>query len=315
MDASVIIPTHNRVQWTLRGAKALTRQTYPANRYEIIYSCDRCTDGTAAALQREFGGRVRAMSAESPGPSGAINTALKQARGDVIIVLDDEMEAEPQLVEAHVSAHCSGGGKKIIVTGYSRVILNDPTDSYARLMAKRYEDFFAELKQPGRCANPNDMCGSNFSAPLSAFREVGGYSESYFFQRNDFELAVRFMRLGYDIVFCPGAETSQQLGISAETIVNRAGERAKVDCRLAREYPWCVPHLPFFRVLNESSVRRRWRALWEIAAPAAASFHLARKLFPDNAKLVDLEYAARYCVGLRKETGSWHAFRRLAESN
>ncbi len=312
MDASVIIPTHNRKELVQLAVGALMRQDYPPDRYEVIVSCDRCTDGTAGALKAEFGDRVRVATAEAPGQCGALNTGLKLARGHLVIAIDDEMQARSGFVAAHVSAHRQHAGEKAVVTGYSKVVLDETATPYLRLMAHRYEAYFARLADPARVTSPNDLCGSNFSAPLDAVLQAGGFNESYFFQRNDFELAVRLIRRGFRVYYCPEARTDHRLAVSAESILDRTAARAAADCRLAREYPWCLPHLPFFRVLSDASVRRRWQVLWRLAQPAAAVFHCARRFFPRNPRLVDLEYAARYCIGLRQETGSWRAFEQLA---
>jgi GT2 family glycosyltransferase len=315
VDASVIIPTHNRCDWVIRAVRALVRQTHPAGLYEIIVACDRCTDGTSEALAAAFGEKVRVVQSDAPGQAGALNTGLKHALGELAILLDDEMEAEPGFVAAHVSAHRVRPGARLAVTGYSPVLVDSATPPYVQMMARNYRSYFERLAQPDRVSSPVDLCGCNFSLPLSAFREVSGFNESYFFQRNDFELAVRLLPLGYEIAFCREAQANQHIAVSAAAVIDRTADRARNDCRLAREYPWCIPHLPFFRVLTEPAVRRRWRVLWETASIAAGVIQTARRVFPGSLRLANLEYAARYCMGLRKEIGSWRAFRRLAETS
>jgi GT2 family glycosyltransferase len=296
----------------LRAVSALLRQTYPVDSYEIIVSCDRCTDGTADSLHSAFGDRVRVLNSEAPGPSGAVNTALKHARGELVIVLDDEMEANEGLISAHVQAHRTEPGAAIVVTGYSAVVMDSGATPFTRMVARDYENYFAGMSMPRGESTPNDLCGSNFSVPIAAFAEVGGYNERYSFQRNDFELAVRLLHAGYEIRFCRAAQSRQHLAINAGVVIDRTMERARNDCRLAFDYPWCVPYLPFYRTLINRTVRYRWRVLWEIAPIAAGVFGIARRVFPENLWPGNLEYAARYCVGLRKELGSWRAFRQLA---
>jgi len=295
----------------LRAVDALLRQTHPPDSYEIVVSCDHCTDGTEESLRSAFGDGVRVVNSEVPGQAGALNTGLEYARGELAILLDDEMESEEGLVSAHVQAHRTEPAARIAVTGYSPVVLDSSATPYTRMMERNYASYFAELAEVGRKSSPNDLCGSNFSLPVSAFRKVGGFNENY--MRNDFELAVRLLSLGYEVRFCHAARAKQHLAITIDGIVGRTAERAHEDCQLALEYPWCRPHLPFYRVLINPSVRRRWRVLWETAGVAAGVFRIARRIFPDNLRLGNMEYAARYCVGLRKEIGSWRAFRRLTD--
>ena len=314
MDASVIIPTHNRRSWVLRAVNSLIGQNHPSGSYEIIVSCDRCTDGTEESLRSAFSDRVRIINSEIPGQAGALNTGLKYARGEMAVVLDDEMEAEQGLVAAHIQAHRTESAAKIAVTGYSAVIVDSEATPFTRMMARNYATYFAELAQAERRkSSPNDLCGSNFSLRVSAFREVGGFNEKYFFQRNDFELAIRLLDLGYEIRFCREAAARQHLAVTADTVIDRTAARAQNDFRLACDYPWCVSYLPFYRVLTNPSARRRWRILWETAGPAAEVFRIARKVLPQNLLLGNMEYAARYCLSLRKEIGNWRDFLRLAD--
>src|SRR5690242_19351519 len=119
MFVSVIIPTHNRRIHVLRAVAALLEQSYPRNLYEIIVCCDRCTDGTEDALRTKFDGKLEVIQSSDPGQSAALNASWRHARGELAIMLDDEMEAETSLIKAHVTAHRSSNNPKIAVTGYS----------------------------------------------------------------------------------------------------------------------------------------------------------------------------------------------------
>lgn len=312
MNVSVIIPTRDRQEWVLRSVQSLMKQDYAAESYEVIAVCDRCVDGTKESLQSAFASGVRTIEATSAGQAGALNAGLWHARGDLAIFLDDELEAEPGFISAHARAHQEEPSSKIVVTGYSPVVLDSASTPFIRLLANNYEEYFSELAQPSHRGTPRDLCGCNFSAPARALREVGGFNESYFFQRNDFELAVRLLDGGYEIRFCREARANQHLAVTTEEILQRTRERAQNDCRLAQEYPWCVPHLDFFRVLQNRSVRLRWRVLWETSGILTAMIRAGRMLSPENLRLVSLEYAARYCAGLRQELGDWERFCRLA---
>jgi GT2 family glycosyltransferase len=310
VDASIIIPTHNRSDYVLRAVGALITQTHPAVSYEIIVSCDRCTDGTPEFLRSTFGDRIKVLNSEVRGQAAALNAGLKSARGELAILLDDEMEAEADFVFAHVYAHRTQRTARVAITGYSPVVIDSSATPYTRMVASHYDDYFAKLAEPARKQSPNDLCGSNFSLPMSTFQEVGGFDETYL--RNDFELAIRLLRVGYEIVFCRAARAKQRLAITADAVLSRTAERAQNDYRLACDYVWCVPDLPFYRVLVNRSVRRRWRVLWGSSRQAAALFRTARKVFPGSVRLANLEYAARYCIGLRHEIGDWKKFCSLA---
>ena len=314
MFASVIIPTHNRRDHVLRAVEALMKQNYPRESYEVIVSCDRCTDGTEQILRSRFGNQIEVIQSSVPGPSAATNRGLRQARGGLAIGLDDDMEAVEGFVMAHVIAHRANEKSKIAVTGYCPVKFNQDAPPIIRQLAKSFEDYFWELEAPGRESTPLDICAGNFSIPIAGLREVGGFNENYPFQRCDFELAVRLLENGYKFHFSRGARANHWIAIDANTLIGRAAERAQTDYRLAREHPWCLPYLQFYRPLCHPTARRRWRLLWEACGTTAMILGVLRKFSPNNLRLGNLEYLCRYCVGLRREVGNWQDFCRLGRA-
>ena len=48
---SVVIPTRNRARSLRRTLAALARQTYAADRFEVVVAANGCTDDTAATVR------------------------------------------------------------------------------------------------------------------------------------------------------------------------------------------------------------------------------------------------------------------------
>jgi glycosyltransferase involved in cell wall biosynthesis len=313
MFVSIVIPTHNRRIHVLRAVEALMNQDYSRVSYEVIVCCDRCTDGTEQALQSRFANQVDVVRSAVPGQAGALNTGWRRARGELIIFLDDEMEAVKDFITAHARAHLVSEKTEIAVTGYSPVVLGEDATPIIRELARGYEDYFEKLGRSDHKSTPLDMCGCNFSIPVASLRELGGFNESYYFQRNDFELAVRLLENGHELRFSRAAQADNWLAIDADILIRRASERAHNDYRLAQEHPWCLEYLQFYRPLHYPGARRRWRVMWEVCNVAAVIANVLRKLSPNNLRLYNLEYVARYCAALKQEVGCWHKFSRLRE--
>jgi glycosyltransferase involved in cell wall biosynthesis len=314
VDVSVIIPTHNRRESAVRAVRSLLRQDFPPDCLEVIVCCDRCSDGTVEALQAIGDERVRVLRSPAAGPSAACNSGLRVARGRLGVFLDDEIEADERFVAAHVQAHQAGGGAKLAVVGYSRVVTNPESPPFLREIAEQYEAFFVELEarlQASGPGTPVDLCGSNFSTPIAPLRQIGGYNESFGFQRNDFELAVRLLQGGYRFAFARTAAARMHVAVGRADIVSRAADRARNDYALARAYPSCIPHLPFYR--NMRDPRRRWRPwLWWSAGKLVAGLaDGAATLLPSNLKIMRWAYAAKYYARLRQEVGTWSELCRL----
>ena len=146
------------------------------------------------------------------------------------------VEGVPDLMHHKYVVRDAASTQAAVLTGST----NWTNDSFTReenimftiasaMVARDYENYFAELNQTGRKSSPADLCGCNFSLPLAALREVGGFNESYCFQRNDFELAVRLLRCRYEIRFCRAARANQHIAVTANMIIGRTAARAKND--------------------------------------------------------------------------------------
>src|SRR5205085_230067 len=105
---SVVIPTHNRAERLRQNLFALSRQTASPDTYEIVVVSDGCTDRTAetvAAIAPDLPCRLIVLSQPLSGAAAARNLGAAAASAPILLFLDDDMEATPGLVAAHIAAH------------------------------------------------------------------------------------------------------------------------------------------------------------------------------------------------------------------
>src|SRR5689334_8065990 len=103
---SVVIPTYNRQESLLRTLDALERQTFPAERFEVVVVSDGSTDGTPDAVRaRTDPYRLRMLEQANSGPSVARNYGARSACGEVIVYVDDDIEPVSTFLEEHAKAH------------------------------------------------------------------------------------------------------------------------------------------------------------------------------------------------------------------
>ena len=202
--------------------------------------------------------------------------------------------------------------RAIAVSGYCSPVLPDAPAPIQRALARSYEDFFRELERPGRAEGPGDLVGGNFSIAAAALESVGGFDETFLFARDDFELGARLLAREFRLKFLPAARARMHVTTTADEIVARAEDRGRNDVRLARAYPACAAHVPFHRIFERASTRRRWMLVWPATSLAATILSTLRRFARENIRLINWEYAVRYMVGLRREAGSWGTLRRLA---
>jgi len=96
---SVIIPTYNRAALLRATIDSFLAQNYPADRFEIIVSNNNSNDATADVLASYVDPRVRSIFEERQGVHYARNSAAKLARGEILYFTDDDMIADPSLLD------------------------------------------------------------------------------------------------------------------------------------------------------------------------------------------------------------------------
>jgi GT2 family glycosyltransferase len=90
---SVVIPTHNRADGIERVVRRLMAQDVPPERFEVILVDSNSSDDTPAAVDRLAAcyPNVTALRSDLPGAAAARNLGLEAARGDLIVLLDDDI--------------------------------------------------------------------------------------------------------------------------------------------------------------------------------------------------------------------------------
>jgi glycosyltransferase involved in cell wall biosynthesis len=97
---SVVIPTYNRAGIIGATIENLFQQTY--SNIEVIVVDDGSTDNTKNVLA-SYKERIRWMSQPNAGPSGARNSGLAMAKGEIIAFQDSDDAWHPTKIERQVS--------------------------------------------------------------------------------------------------------------------------------------------------------------------------------------------------------------------
>jgi glycosyltransferase involved in cell wall biosynthesis len=108
LDASVVLVTRNRAPVLAHSLRALAGQSLDRARYEVVVVDDGSTDETAAvaAAQAAAGCPVRLVRLDRHrGISAARNRGVREARGRVIVFVDDDGLVPPTFLAAHLAAH------------------------------------------------------------------------------------------------------------------------------------------------------------------------------------------------------------------
>jgi GT2 family glycosyltransferase len=319
---SVVIPTYRRKASLERALDALCRQTFSSSQFETIVSIDGSEDGTresVAAFPAPYA--LQGIWRPNGGRASACNAGIRSAKGALIVLLDDDMEPEPQFLENHVRAHPSGTRRGVL--GAVPVAVGPESPPVVRFIADRFDRHHQKLARPEHKIGIRDFYTGNFSIDRDLLLEVGLFDESFkVYGNEDGELAIRLLEAGIELVYSSAAIARQhyQKDFPALASDKMAQGRTSVVCAL--RHPETVASL---RIGTYRRGPRKWRLVRAglLAASRLLSFiprwvlhyvqWLERHRSPSLQARYDLALDYFYWLGVRSELHDQpRARRRLA---
>lgn len=103
-ELSIIIPTLNRDRFLNTAILSLIRQTFPPMRFEILVVDNGSSDSTNKVTE-EFitafpSHQIRYIYEPEPGLLSGRHRGALEANGDILIFVDDDIEADPNWLKA-----------------------------------------------------------------------------------------------------------------------------------------------------------------------------------------------------------------------
>lgn len=120
MKLSVIVPTYNQAQILPKSIHAIFHQTLSLTQYELLLINDGSSDETeiiVEGLARKY--PFRYFTQANRGPAAARNKGIKEARNEVVVLIQDDMIATPNLLAEHLRFHKLYPQEKIAVVGFT----------------------------------------------------------------------------------------------------------------------------------------------------------------------------------------------------
>ena len=178
--------------------------------FELVFAVDGSTDGTVEWLndQAQADARIVVLDLANRGAAAARQAGVEAARGEVILLMDDDVIAGPGLVAGHASHH--GDGARRLVLGYM------PNDweslprgrrGIALLYRRAYE---AQCERYAR--EPEfvlkKLWAGNFSLPREDFLHLG--LENIVEREEDREFGIRCFKAGITGCFDRGLAATHE---------------------------------------------------------------------------------------------------------
>lgn len=198
---SVIMPIYNRAGSLEKTLVSLIGQTLPSDRFEVIIVDDGSDDRPEELLESlQVPYDLRFKFQENRGAAAARNLGAAHAQGEILLFLDSDMIAEPELLAEHLKIH----DERDRVLGVGR---RKPWPEARCSPVTRILDLDSNVHE-GDDSSVDVSFEEAFTANLSFkrthFAQVGGFDEE-FRAYEDTDFAYRTTQLGFEVVFNPSA--------------------------------------------------------------------------------------------------------------
>ncbi len=216
MRASVIVPNYNGRRFLDTCLGALFRQTYPPELLEVVLVDDASTDDSVAWVREHYEGVKIVSLAKNSGLAVGCNAGARVATGDLLVMLNNDTEAEPgwlaALVEA-ASAHPEAGAiaSKMLLFDRREVLHNAGDLMGADGIPRNRGVWEVDEGQYDAHGEVFGGCGGGVAYRRAAWEAAGGFDERLFMYLEDVDLAWRLQLLGWRAIFAPEARLYHHL--------------------------------------------------------------------------------------------------------
>ena len=264
---SVVIPTYNRLLRLQQVLAALSAQTYDHRRFEVVVVSDGSDDGTAeylAGATTSFD-LVSACQANA-GPAAARNHGVELARGSLVLFLDDDVMAVPDLIAQHVRTQQRGTDDTVVIGPMLTppdVRLSAWIEWEQAMLYKQYD----ALARGAYAPTYRQFYTGNASTRRSTILAIGGFDVRYR-RAEDVELAYRLSEAGARFVFDAKAIGYHHADRSFQSWLQNARDYGTNEVTFASEHVKSgrlestrdefLSRHPLVRTMTRSCVARPW---------------------------------------------------------
>lgn len=255
---SIVVPTYNRRASLQRLLEALSRQTVSPEQYEVIVVDDGSADGTvefARGWQTEHA--LRVIEQQHAGPAAARNRGVDEARGSLILFLDDDVVPVPDLIGQHLASHAVQ--RDSVVIGPMSPPGDWPRSVWVRWEEEKLQSQYRAMLAGLWSCSARQFYTGNASLARSRFLEAGGFDTN--FQRaEDVELGHRLHDRGARFVFNPAADVLHFASRSFEAWCRTPYQYGRYDVVMQRDkgqqtFTWATREFHDRNALSRALVR------------------------------------------------------------
>jgi GT2 family glycosyltransferase len=214
------------------------------------------------------------------GRASACNRGIRSSCGDVIVILDDDMEPEPTLLERHVHYQADRTTHRGVI-GAVPILYDESSSVAARYVGAKFNRHLERLAQPETRIHCRDFYSGNFSVRRDVLIDAGLFDESFTIYGNeDVDLGLRLINRGVELVFASDAGAKQHYDKSLARLAADEMAKGRSAVLLATKHP---NSLPYMKLATSARASLKWRSaravmLWWTRVFPATSDGLVRCL-------------------------------------
>lgn len=198
---SVVIGTYNQAETLKTVLDSLTRQTLFVEDFEVIVVDSSSSDNTEDIV-RDFA--IRYYRVYNRGKSAARNYGIKQAQGEIVLLTDADMLADPHLLEEHLKAHEQN--QNICVEGLTLNMVRLIPPDIITPQNPHLTPYIKENIKPGQSLKWAYFLSGNLSVRKETIIKAGLFDEKFSgYGWEDLELGYRLSKTGVPLIYLPTA--------------------------------------------------------------------------------------------------------------
>jgi GT2 family glycosyltransferase len=264
---TVVIPNWNGAVHLPTCLESLRRQTF--RDFEVIVVDNGSSDESLALLARDYPEVQVLALGENRGFAGACNAGIRAARGEFIVLLNNDTEADPHWLEEVVAAfgrHPEAGLVASKMRLFDRRDVLHTAGDYYRVDGRPGNRGVWETDrgQYDREEYVFSACGGSAAYRRAMLDEIGLLDEDFFYSCEDVDLAWRAQLAGWRCVYAPRAVVYHKLSATGGGVTASFYDGRNFIYLLVKDYPgdlwrryWRAVLRAQFRLAGEAL--RAWR--------------------------------------------------------